>query len=766
MLKRRKVKDRETRLKIACLAITSSVLLPSSHTPRLIPEQVELSRNFDDFMAYPWGHLVSLAQSSVALRGYVDALQLVLIAAVPTLIEEDAASKDKPQAGAKFEVIPGNARKMDRDCTMSILVPVKSILDEPEVDWSQGFDFSWEDETADPLVDEMVRFYFERFEFKKEMFVGGLTSVELARLRLEKKNKDKETKDKDEKEQLHEFAEFESSDVPQSSGLANQLGTVMKGFVGDIEGRLKATVQLAVQHAMQDALKSLDVSLGDGLEKMHCALTKTVKDLLSKVSSSSFYEGQGNDPPNVDDQSGGPGVIPPPVVPPKSQAMGSTVARDVIDAVLDEINGKSPTQQSTFVGDSGRCSSLRLKKTINLGGQTFVDREPIPVKLVAPTLPDVVVEEKNPKAHVESVSGDTISHNIGDKFPPNTQTSQEKIIDSPPSNIEPLQPNHTDVFPGAVPAVNLGVPDVVEEQTEQQPDVTNTASPPASVEEPNPIRDSLDSEMHIPYNLLEIPSFSLGLSQEQVPDVLVDVNPLNVVMPEEQDDGVDVERRKSKRARNKPAVLNDFQCDPKIGLGHKINPDVGELFSELQNELSQKMVIDISPSLSISPIDFSDIALRPQHIGPKVVDALMHYLGRQLSSDDSNVQIFDTTLPASLIKQHSRLVKTAVKDHSKLKFSASAISILDCNVAFKSESLLKKDLNPVANIMPYIKPFSLIRAKGVPQIANPGDAAVMAVLLIEAHANGGMQALKCITTRILPYAAKQLAVNFYKDLSL
>ncbi|KAL0898506.1 hypothetical protein Bca101_082467 [Brassica carinata] len=238
--------------KHSCLAITSSVLLPSSHTPRLIPEHVELSRNFDEFIAYPWGcvsfqllvtninskDLVSLAQSSVALRGYVDALQLLVIAAVPTLkeevtpnnpivldysdsdcemedidlegAEEDAARKDKPQAGAKFEVIPGNARKIDQDCT----VPVKSILDEPEVDWSQGFDFSWEDETADPLVDEMVRLIFERFEFKKEMFVGGLTSVELARLRLENKNKDKETKDKDEKEQLHEFAEFESSDVP------------------------------------------------------------------------------------------------------------------------------------------------------------------------------------------------------------------------------------------------------------------------------------------------------------------------------------------------------------------------------------------------------------------------------------------------------------------------------------------------------------------------------------------------------------------------
>ncbi|KAL0742028.1 hypothetical protein Bca4012_083541 [Brassica carinata] len=563
----------------------------------------------------------------------------------------------------------------------------------------------------------------------------------------------------------------------------------MKGFVGDIEGRLKATVQLAVQHAMQEAPKSLDVSLGGGLEKMHCALTKTVKDLLSKVSSSSLFDDQGVGLPNVGDQRGGSGVIPPAVVTPQPQAMGSTAARDVVDVVLDEINGRHQLS-STLVGDSARRSSLRLKKTINLGGQTSMDREPVPVKLVAPTLPDMVVEETNPKAHLESVSGDTISPNIGDKSPPNTQTSQEKIIDSPPLNIEPLQPNHADVFPAAVPAVNLGVHYAVEEQTEQQPDVTNSASRPASVEEPNPIRDSLDSEeIHIPYNLLEIPSFSLELSQEQVPDVLVDVNPLNVIMPEEQDDGVDGERRKSKRAWNKPAVLNDFQCDPKIG------------------------VIDISPSLSISPIDFSDIALRPQHIGPKVMDALMHYLARQLSSDDSNVQIFDTTLPALLIKQHSCLVKTAVKDRPKLKFSglyvesiiadladrlyfpfcidkqhwvgvcvdikASAVSILDWNVAFKRESLLKKDLNLVANLMPYIvklangmeiigsqKPFSLNRVKGVPQIANPGDAAVMAVLLIEAHANGGMQALKCITTRILPDAAKQLAVNFYKDISL
>ncbi|KAL0815779.1 hypothetical protein Bca101_072223 [Brassica carinata] len=146
MLKRRKVKDRETRLKLACLAITSSVLLPSSHTPRIIPEHVEISKDFDELLAYPWGRVpfkflvtnllskdkVSLSQSSVALKGFVDAIQHVLIANVPVLKEEvipnepvvldDSESdgedeetrydgspdpqppSEKPHVGVKFEV--------------------------------------------------------------------------------------------------------------------------------------------------------------------------------------------------------------------------------------------------------------------------------------------------------------------------------------------------------------------------------------------------------------------------------------------------------------------------------------------------------------------------------------------------------------------------------------------------------------------------------------------------------------------------------------
>ncbi|CAN6989236.1 unnamed protein product, partial [Brassica rapa subsp. trilocularis] len=102
LLKIRKVKDHDTRLKIACLAITSSILLSSSHTPRIIPDYLllqELSPTLDTLYSYPSGRVsfhflvtniiskdeVSLAQSSVALKGQVDSIQQVLVAAVPML---------------------------------------------------------------------------------------------------------------------------------------------------------------------------------------------------------------------------------------------------------------------------------------------------------------------------------------------------------------------------------------------------------------------------------------------------------------------------------------------------------------------------------------------------------------------------------------------------------------------------------------------------------------------------------------------------------
>lgn len=84
---------------------------------------------------------IALAQDSFVLQGYVDAIQLVMIAAVPALKEEvvlnvpvvivdsesesesPRASSSPPQgqpvAMAKYVLIPGHAKEMDVKCQVS-----------------------------------------------------------------------------------------------------------------------------------------------------------------------------------------------------------------------------------------------------------------------------------------------------------------------------------------------------------------------------------------------------------------------------------------------------------------------------------------------------------------------------------------------------------------------------------------------------------------------------------------------------------------------
>lgn len=159
MLKTKVVKTRDERIKFACLAITSSILFPSSHSPRIIPEHVELIRDLNEFLAFPWGRaayqtlatsliskdVIALSQASVAIRGYVDAIQLVLIAAIPQLKEEITESvtpiiiqdsesegespneatvseddtvmeQERPSAATKYVIIPGHAKTADTEC--------------------------------------------------------------------------------------------------------------------------------------------------------------------------------------------------------------------------------------------------------------------------------------------------------------------------------------------------------------------------------------------------------------------------------------------------------------------------------------------------------------------------------------------------------------------------------------------------------------------------------------------------------------------------
>ena len=141
ILQKKTVTDPETRIKYAFLALLSSVLLPTSHNPRISHLHVEMIKNLEDFLSYPWGRIsfellmssikerdeVSLSQNTIALKGFVLALQLVLIEAVPSITEvvQDGGSSgseedpiDDDNSGddgskAKKNINPGHVREID-----------------------------------------------------------------------------------------------------------------------------------------------------------------------------------------------------------------------------------------------------------------------------------------------------------------------------------------------------------------------------------------------------------------------------------------------------------------------------------------------------------------------------------------------------------------------------------------------------------------------------------------------------------------------------
>ncbi|KAJ4893468.1 Uncharacterized protein Rs2_20262 [Raphanus sativus] len=355
MLENKVVKTRELRIKIACLAITSSILFASSHIPRINPEHVELIRDLDDFLAFPWGRAsytmlassikgkdeIALSKPSVAIRGYVEAIQLIFLAAVPQLKEEvtqterlvivdsesdgetntceetmtaddNLAGQVKPPQATKFCLIPGHAKTADSECQ----VPVKSILDDPYEEWSAGLDFQWVDESEDLAVDNMVRLILEDFVFRKEMFKGGLTAIELSRLRAEKKLKDKEPKEKNEKDHAAEVSEGEGS-----SDFLDIISSMEKRIYQALDAKLEKLVpptsqsqQAALlQSTMSRCLKDLDKKIGDSLGRqlkdMQAAIIKGVIDVLGEPFStraglvgntSNITPGDGKEPPVFD----------------------------------------------------------------------------------------------------------------------------------------------------------------------------------------------------------------------------------------------------------------------------------------------------------------------------------------------------------------------------------------------------------------------------------------------------------------------------------
>ncbi|KAJ4910044.1 Uncharacterized protein Rs2_04665 [Raphanus sativus] len=328
-----------------------------------------------------------------------------MIAAVPQLKEEvvqnvpvvivdtdsdnetarEPAPQNQPLAMARFVVIPGHAKDLDSRCQ----VHVRSILDDPEEEWSVGKDFSWDDESPDPAVDTLVRLIGECFVFRKEMFKGGLTAADINRLRGNK-NKDKEGKDNHDRERperesnLDQDPDEDHSKLPRGSRLADIVASKVREELLGMEARILAGYESQVEsdvgglgidrkiseiHKAVSSLKGIEGRVNENLSIAVKAMQENVSESIisflrnslateppSHESSPSPYPSADSPPPRNDETSAqnSPGK--------RSGEVPAAEVPDVSDAQLE-----SPAQRPgpSSVPEIPTCPNAAVRKVLD-----------------------------------------------------------------------------------------------------------------------------------------------------------------------------------------------------------------------------------------------------------------------------------------------------------------------------------------------------------------------------------------------------------------
>ncbi|XP_020887730.1 uncharacterized protein LOC9321758 [Arabidopsis lyrata subsp. lyrata] len=191
-LRRPKALSSEVRVKYACLLLVDGFLCRRSFHMKIPKEHVEMIRDLDVFLKYPWGRysfdmtmqciksrsLNQLAQATVAIQGFIHALCLVLVEAVPAVLSA-VGEITNPESGDE-DVFPVISLKLDKvwDLDKDSKVDVFSIIPAPH-DVVGLEDCSWADEVRDPGVEVILSKIEEGCEFNRGMFVGGLRGAVL-----------------------------------------------------------------------------------------------------------------------------------------------------------------------------------------------------------------------------------------------------------------------------------------------------------------------------------------------------------------------------------------------------------------------------------------------------------------------------------------------------------------------------------------------------------------------------------------------------------
>ncbi|KAF2573314.1 hypothetical protein F2Q70_00003367 [Brassica cretica] len=228
---------------------------------------------------------VSLSQDTIALKGFAQALQLVIVEAVPLLTEvvqevcssSDSDSEDEEIEGMiykqkKHTLNHAHARKVDKKCEIF----VRSIIPYDPARPVDESVLTWADEVYDVKVENMLKLISLNHVFTKEMFRGGATRLDVQRMREKPRpqGRKKRTIQKD-----------NSSNVVDESRIISIVSALLKPEIERVDGKVASA--LASVREVSSSVVSYQGSVVSSVKSMLKAfkedIVASVRDANCKV---------------------------------------------------------------------------------------------------------------------------------------------------------------------------------------------------------------------------------------------------------------------------------------------------------------------------------------------------------------------------------------------------------------------------------------------------------------------------------------------------
>ncbi|KAH0922251.1 hypothetical protein HID58_022269 [Brassica napus] len=274
-------------------------------------------------------------------------------------------------------------------------------------------------------------------------------------------------------------------------------------------------------------------------------------------------------------------------------------------------------------------------------------------------------------------------------------------------------------------------------------------------------------------------------------------------------------------------LVGDYQCDKRFltrawesfvnAICSTPSIDYAAKFALLLEVLGgSPFVIDFG-GITVESSELSAIVDRSSHLPSTMMDVLIHhtryvFLSNAEQMHSKNCVFLDTKFVSLLSKSFTKFSKTAKKDNFRfppalcsfvaadlpiaevnrfyfpfnfdkqhwvgvcVDVSLAQVIVLDCNTSLKTEAMVAADLRPITQMFPFIirqagkqvtakemKPLSIDRPRAVPQNNNLYESGITSVLLIQAHAVGGVDVCKCINREVLDTEVQRVAVMMYEE---